>query len=169
MLLPARRDRIGEPQHTIIRVVRARPERDILHFDEGVRSGAQALLSRKFGGSVTTWLQLDLGQEEGAAAAGATAKWYAAGAWLTADLSKTAGIGLRADLVNDRDGARLSGALGYPVNAGQKVSSLTATLNLKGWDHALVRPEVRYDHSTLPVYDGHQDQFSVALGISHIF
>jgi hypothetical protein len=136
---------------------------------DNVRSGAQALLSRKFGGSVTTWLQLDLGQEDGAAAGGATAKWFGAGVWVAADLSKNAGIGLRADLVNDRDGARLSGVLGYPANAGQKVTSVTATLNLKGWDHALVRPEIRYDHSTLPVYDGHQDQLSVALGISHVF
>ena len=96
-----------------------------------VRSGAEALLSRKFGGKVTTWLQLDFGQEEGAAAGGATAKWYAAGFWTAADLSAKVGLGVRADLVNDRDGARLSGALGYPANGGQTVSSLTATLNLK--------------------------------------
>jgi hypothetical protein len=134
-----------------------------------VRSGAQALLSRKFGGKVTTWLQLDLGQEEGAAAGGATAKWYGAGFWVAADLSAKAGLGLRADLVNDRDGARLSGGLGYPANGGQTVSSLTATLNLKRWEQALLRPEIRYDHSTLPVYDGEHSQLSIALGVSHIF
>lgn len=134
-----------------------------------VRSGAEALLSRKVGGKVTTWLQLDVGQEEGAAAGGATAKWYAAGFWTAADLSAKVGLGVRADLINDRDGARLSGALGYPANGGQTVSSLTATLNLKGWDHALLRPEIRYDHSTLPVYDGEHSQLSIAFGVSHIF
>ena len=134
-----------------------------------VRSGTQALLSRKFGAKVTTWLQLDYGQEEGAAAGGAAAKWYGVGFWAAAYLSANAGLGLRADLVNDRDGARLSGGLGYPANTGQKVSSLTATLNLKGWPHALLRPEIRYDHSTLPVYDGQRSQLSIALGVSHIF
>ncbi len=134
-----------------------------------LRSGAQALLSRKFGGSVTTWLQLDYGQEDGAAAGGTTAKWYGVGFWTAADLSPHVGLGIRADLVNDRDGARLSGGLGYPVNGGQTVSSLTATLNLKSWQHALVRPELRYDHSTLPVYDGQHSQLSIALGVSHIF
>ena len=134
-----------------------------------IRSGAQALLSRKFGGKVAAWLQLDVGQEEGAAAGGATAKWYGIGVWTAADLSAKVGLGVRADLVNDRDGARLSGGLGYPANGGQTVSSLTATLNVKAWEHALLRPEIRYDHSTLPVYDGQHSQLSVALGVSHIF
>ena len=132
-----------------------------------VRSGAQALLSRKFGGSVTTWLQLDYGQEAGAAAGGATAKWTGAG---LLDRGRPRppmlGLGLRADLVDDRDGARLSGGLGYPVNGGQTVSSLTATLNIKRWEHALLRPEIRYDHSTLPVYAGQHSQVSMALGVS---
>jgi len=131
-----------------------------------LRSGAQALLSHKFSGSVTTWLQLDYGQEAGAAAGGATASWTGAGVWIAADLAPALGLGLRADLVDDRDGARLSGALGYPVNSGQTVSSVTATLNIKRWPHALLRPELRYDHSTLPVYAGQHSALSVALGWS---
>jgi hypothetical protein len=131
-----------------------------------LRSGAQALVSHKFGGSVTTWLQLDYGQEAGAAANGATAQWTAAGFWVAADLAPHLGLGLRADIVDDRDGARLSGGLGYPVNSGQTVSSVTATLNIKRWPHALLRPEIRYDHSTLPIYAGEQSALSLALGWS---
>jgi putative OmpL-like beta-barrel porin-2 len=131
-----------------------------------LRSGAQALLSHKFGGRVTSWLQLDYGQEAGAAAGGRTAKWAGAGLWIAADLAPMLGLGLRADLVDDRDGARLSGVLGYPVNGGQTVTSFTATLNIRRWPHALLRPEFRYDHSTLPAYAGQQGALSMALGWS---
>src|SRR5581483_1596314 len=52
---------------------------------------------------------------------------------------------VRGDYVNDENGARTSGFLGFPVNTGQKFRSATATLNLRAWPNALVRPEVRYD------------------------
>ena len=71
--------------------------------------------------------------------------------------------------MRDRDGARTSGVLGFPVNGGQTLSSLTATVNIKSWDHALLRPEVRFDHSSLAVFGGHAQQLSFALGLSYIY
>jgi Putative beta-barrel porin-2, OmpL-like. bbp2 len=133
------------------------------------RLGAEALLSRKIGAASTAWLQLDYGQEAGAAQGGGQAKWYAAGAWLTYDVASTTSLALRGDYMNDRDGARTSGLFGFPVNAGQKVGSATATLNVKRWDHALIRPEIRYDHSTLPVFNANQSQLSFSVGLSYIF
>jgi len=133
------------------------------------RMGAEVLLSRKIVPAATGWFQLDYGQEDGAALGGAQAKWYAAGLWLTYDVASTTTLALRGDYMNDRDGARTSGLFGFPVNAGQKVGSATATLNVKRWDHALIRPEIRYDHSTLPVFNANQSQLSVSVGLSYIF
>lgn len=133
------------------------------------RAGAELLLSRKVASPATAWLQLDYGQDDGAAAGAGQAKWYAAGVWFTYDLAPATTLALRGDFMNDRDGARTSGTLGFPVNAGQKVSSATATLNLKQWDHALIRPEIRFDHSTLPVYNANNSQLSVSTGLSYVF
>jgi hypothetical protein len=132
------------------------------------RRGADLVASRQFG-SVTAWLQLDYGQEADAAATGDNARWSAIGAWLRANLSPKSALGFRADYLDDRDGARTSGVLGFPVNRGQTLTSLTGTLTLKYWPRALVRPEVRYDRSTLPVFDGHTDQLSLAVGFSVLF
>jgi hypothetical protein len=133
------------------------------------RSGVNVVVSRKLTGA--TWLaaQGDLGREAGIGADGGSAAWSAAGLWLTHDLSAVATIALRGDLMRDRDGVRTSGVLGFPVNSGQTVGSVTATLNIKRWEHALLRPEVRYDHSTLAVFGGRQQQLSFALGMSYLF
>ncbi len=136
---------------------------------QDVRSGAEALASRKFGEKVTTWLQLDVGRESGAASDGRAAAWYAAGFWASGDVTPTVALGMRADYVDDRDGARTSGALGFPVNTGLKLTSVTGTLTIKRWPHALLRPEIRLDHASLAVFDGRQTQWSAAIGLSYLF
>ncbi len=133
------------------------------------RSGVNALASRKITSAATAQIQLDYGQEDGAAADGGRATWYAAGVWLMYDVSQSATLAVRGDLMNDRDGSRTSGVLGFPVNRGLRVGSTTATLNIKRWDHALLRPELRYDHSTLPVFAAHRDQLSFGLGLSYVY
>jgi hypothetical protein len=136
---------------------------------QNARLGADVILSRTLTPATTTLVQFDYGQEDGAAAAGGQAKWYAAGVWVTHDVAPTATLALRGDYVNDRDGARTSGVLGFPANTGQTFESLTATLNIKRWDHALIRPEIRYDHSSLPVFDANQSQLSFSVGLSYVF
>jgi hypothetical protein len=71
--------------------------------------------------------------------------------------------------MDDHDGARTSGVLGFPSNTGQRLASGTATLNVKKWDHFLVRPELRFDRSDLSTFNGHNDQVTFALGVSWIF
>jgi hypothetical protein len=133
------------------------------------RIGADVLLTRKVTSSSTLSAQLDVGQEDGAAAAGGQARWYAAGAWLSYDVSSWATLALRGDFMDDHDGARTSGVLGFPANTGQRIGSGTATLNLKKWKHVLVRPEVRYDRSDLEVFNGHFSQMTFGLGLSLLF
>ncbi len=135
------------------------------------RYGVEGLLWRKLG-KAAVWVQGDYGQEQAnAALADPTqdAKWFALGGWVTYDFSSTTGLALRGDYVNDQNGARTSGVLGFSPNTGQKFGSGTATLNIRAWPNAVVRPEVRYDRSTLDTFNGKKDQVTVALGVAYLY
>src|SRR5881296_4222403 len=114
------------------------------------RYGVDGLLWRKLG-KAAAWVQADYGKEQAnAALADPTqdATWWALGGWVTYDFNSSVGLALRGDYVNDENGARTNGALGFPaapVDTGQKFGSATATLNVRAWPSALVRPEIRYD------------------------
>ena len=136
------------------------------------RYGVNAVLWRKLGSKVNVWLQGDYGQEQAnAALADPTqdAKWWAVGGWVTYDFSSSAAIALRGDYMNDENGARTNGVFGFLPNTGQKLGSGTATLNIRAWPNALVRPEVRYDRSTLATFDGKKDQVTVALAVAYLY
>jgi Putative beta-barrel porin-2, OmpL-like. bbp2 len=135
------------------------------------RYGVDGLFWRKLG-SAQLWVQGDYGQEQANAALPdptQDAKWWALGSWLTYDFSSTLGLALRGDYVNDQNGARTSGVLGFSPNMGQKFGSGTVTLNIRSWPNAVVRPEVRYDRSTLPTFNGKKDQITVALGVAYLY
>ena len=138
------------------------------------RYGFEGLLWRKLG-KAAVWVQGDYGTEQANAALPAPtqdAKWWALGGWVTYDVSTTLGLALRGDYVNDENGARTNGAFGYPaapVNMGQKFGSGTATLNIRAWPGAVVRPELRYDRSTLQAFAGKKDQVTVALGVAYLY
>ncbi len=135
------------------------------------RYGVEALLWRKLG-NAQVWIQGDYGQEQANAALPVPtqdAKWWALGAWVTNDFSPTLGLALRGDYVSDQNGARSSGVSGFSQNTGQKFGSATATLNIKAWPSAVVRPELRYDRSTLPAFGGKKDQITVALALAYLY
>ncbi len=135
------------------------------------RYGFEGLLWRKLG-KAAFWVQGDYGTEQAnAALADPTqdAKWWALGGWITYDFSATAGLALRGDYVNDENGARSSGVLGFQPNTGQKFGSATATLNIKAWPSAVVRPEVRYDRSTVATFNGKKDQVTIALAVAYLY
>jgi Putative beta-barrel porin-2, OmpL-like. bbp2 len=135
------------------------------------RYGVDGLLWHKFG-STQLWVQGDYGQEQANGALPVPtedAKWWALGAWVTNDFSSTLGLALRADYVNDENGARTSGLFGFSPNTGQKFGSGTATLNIRSWPNAVVRPELRYDRSNLATFNGKKDQVTVALGVAYLY
>jgi hypothetical protein len=125
------------------------------------RYGAEGLLWRRFG-KAAVWVQADYGKEQ-------SVSWSALGGWITYDLSAAVGMAVRGDYVNDKNGARTSGVLGFPANTGHRFGSATATLNLRAWPGAVVRPELRYDRSTLPAFDARKDQLTAALAVVYIF
>jgi len=143
--------------------------------DTANRYGVNGVIWRKLGAKVNVWLQGDYGREQANASlpvATQDAQWWAAGAWVTYDFSSTLGLAVRGDYMNDENGARTNGVLGFPAfpaNAGQKLGSGTATLNIRAWPSAVVRPEVRYDRSTLAAFDGKKDQVTLALGVAYLY
>ena len=139
----------------------------------GNRYGGEVLLTQK-AGKATVYLQGDYGEESDALGPGLKAKWWALGGWVSYDVSPAFTLALRGDYVDDKDGFRTSGVLGYPANPRNKFGSGTVTLNIKQWDSALIRPELRYDRSSLETFidtDGtaHKDQLTFALGVSYLF
>jgi hypothetical protein len=135
------------------------------------RTGIDLVALRQLDSAATTrvYLQFDYGQEAGAASDGGDAGWLGAGLWLTHDFNPAATLALRGDYMDDREGARTSGVLGFPPNTGLKVGSLTATVNVKYWEHAMLRPEIRFDRASLPVFDSHDSQISLGMGLSYIY
>src|SRR6266480_2754900 len=135
------------------------------------RYGVDGLFWRKLG-KTQVWVQGDYGREQANAALPdptQDAKWWALGAWVTYDFSPTVGLALRGDYVNDENGARTNLAMGFPTNTGQKFGSGTATLNIKTWPSAVLRPELRYDRSTLGAFNGKKDQITVALALVYLY
>jgi hypothetical protein len=135
------------------------------------RYGVEGLLWRRLG-KAAVWVQGDYGTEQANAALPdptQDAKWWALGGWVTYDFSPSLGIALRGDYVDDENGARTNNFLDFRPNTGQKFGSGTATLNIRAWPNALVRPEVRYDRSTLDTFNGKKDQVTVALGVAYLY
>ncbi|HYU30500.1 MAG TPA: outer membrane beta-barrel protein [Gemmatimonadales bacterium] len=135
------------------------------------RYGVETLVWRKLG-RAQLWVQGDYGREHANPALpdpAQDAQWWALGGWVTYHVSTAVGLALRGDYVNDENGARTSGSLGFPANTGHKIGSGTATLNIRAWPDAVVRPEIRYDRSTLAAFNGKKDQVSIALGVAYIF
>jgi len=136
------------------------------------RYGGELLAGTRFGDKTTVWVQGDYGQEQANAALPDPtndAQWWAVGLWVIRDITPKLALAVRGDYVDDGDGARTSGFLGFPANTGQQFGSATATLNVRSWEGLLLRPEVRYDSSNLTAFDGEQDQVSFALSAAYIF
>jgi hypothetical protein len=130
---------------------------------EGQRSGLELLATARLG-KVATTLQIDAGREEAL-----DAEWRAAGLWVVIPLRENYDLAVRAEALDDVDGVRTSGALGFPAHGGQKLYGVTGTLAVRAIAGALVRPEIRYDRSDIAAFDGEKDQWTVALGAALTF
>jgi hypothetical protein len=136
------------------------------------RYGINVVLNRKVAATNAVWLQADYGREQANAALpdpSRDASWWAIGGWLTHDFTPGFGLALRADYLDDQNGARTSGVFGFPSNDGLRVGSGTVTANIRAWPQVLVRPEVRYDRSDLPAFDGNKDQTTFSLSAAYIY
>ena len=89
------------------------------------------------------------------------------------DLNPELTLALRGDYMDDRDGVRTSEVLGFPVAPSRRIGSGTVTLNIKSWAHALVRPELRVEHSSRSDFGNPGNlsptQVTIGLALSYVF
>jgi putative OmpL-like beta-barrel porin-2 len=139
---------------------------------KATRLGGEVLIKQRLG-SVSLSFQGDYGKEEANAALPdptRDAEWWAAGIWLAFDATPQLGVAARVDYLDDQQGFRTSGAFGLPAGGPRhKLWSGTATLNVRSWANVLVRPEIRYDHSSRAPFDGGADQVVLGLGMAYVF
>lgn len=137
-----------------------------------LRSGVELLASHRTG-RVTTYVQGDLGMEQRNEALPDpthSAHWWAAGTWFVIEATPTIGVALRGDYLVDGAAARTGSAFGLEGALSHHLSSATATLNVKAVPHVLLRPELRFDRSNLPVFPAqNQQQVSFGLSASYLF
>ena len=137
------------------------------------RYGGEFVGTVKPASAVTLYGQLDAGGEQGIASGGAAASWWGVGVWGVFDFNPTVTLALRGDYMDDADGVRTSGALGFAPAPSRRIGSATVTLNVKSWAHALVRPEVRVEHSSRPDFGNPGDlsatQVTFGLALSYMF
>jgi hypothetical protein len=128
------------------------------------RTGAELVASRKLCSKSSGWLQLDYGHEQNVSVtAGENADWFAAGLWLTYDITEKIGLALRGDYLKDKDEVRQT--------LGKELYSGTLTVSIKPLTNLQVRPELRWDRSTNnDAYNGtHGDQFTALIGVAYLY
>jgi Putative beta-barrel porin-2, OmpL-like. bbp2 len=137
------------------------------------RYGGEFVGTFKPSATATLYAQYDVGGEQGLGTGTADASWRGAGVWGVFDLTPKVALALRGDYIDDGDGVRTSGALGFAAAPSRSLSSLTATANIKAWPHALLRPEIRFEHSSRDDFGTAGSlsgtQVSVGFALSYIF
>jgi len=131
--------------------------------ENDLRRGGEILATTALG-AMTATVQVDAGFEDGI-----DASWWGAGLWWSIPVGPGVTLALRGDRIDDFDGARTSGVLGFPALDAQRLDSVTATFNYRPVPDLIVRPEVRWDRSSHAVYNGAHEQATVALGIALAF
>jgi hypothetical protein len=107
---------------------------------------------------------------------------WSVGTWITYDITPKVGLALRAEFLDDPDGAGINFAGGGPPlrsaatsaimssDPDGDLSSLTLTLNYKPVPNVKIQPEIRYDHTSYNGgFDGQDSRFMVGAGISYLF
>jgi hypothetical protein len=137
------------------------------------RYGGEFVGTLKPAATTTVYAQFDVGGEQGITASGGDARWWGLGFWGVFDLDPRLTLALRGDYMDDRDGVRTSGVFGFSTAPSRRLSSGTVTLNVKSWAHALVRPELRVEHSNRDDFGNPGSvgatQVTVGLALSYLF
>ena len=102
--------------------------------------------------TVTLGLNVDWGNEAGAAPDGGSAGWWGAAGYLRLNLSPTFALALRAEVFDDRDGAR--------TGIAQKLTEVTLTPELKVGSHLVFRADLRLDVSNEAVFEDRDGAFT---------
>ena len=137
------------------------------------RYGGEFVGTFKPASSTTIYAQFDAGGEQGLGAAGGDVTWWGAGLWGVFDFTAKLELAVRGDYMDDADGVRTSGVLGFGTAPSRTLESGTVTLNVKSWPHALLRPELRIEHSSQDDFGNPGDlsptQMTIGIAFSYMF
>ena len=139
------------------------PEKDDNNSD--LRQIVDVVATASLGKSLTVGINLDYGTEENSAADGGTAKWQGVAGYLTFAFSDTISLNVRAEIFQDKDGAR--------TGTEQDLQELTITPTFQITPNLVVRPEFRYDTSDQDVFGSNGDlkdsQSTLAVNVLYVF
>jgi len=139
-------------------------------------AGGSVLAGRKFGEKLNTGLELDYFDFE--AANGDNSVLWSVGGWVWYDFTSKIGAAIRAEYLDDREGAGLKGinlpgrpgsAILSPDADGQ-ITSVALTFNFRPVPSVKIQPELRYDHTSYTGgFDGEEDRFIIGAGVTYSF
>ncbi len=97
-----------------------------------------------------------------------------AGLWTSYSFTEKVALAIRAEYLNDSDGAGTGGVgpggFAFAANAGQEIASVAVTLNIKPVPYIKIQPEIRYDNSSLVnAYGTTASRFLIGAGVSYLF
>lgn len=139
-------------------------------------SGASILAGRKFGQKLNTGLELDYFNFE--SADGNDSVLWSIGGWVWYDFTSKFGAAVRAEYLDDREGAGLKG-INLPGRPGSailspdpdgSITSVALTFNIKPVPSVRIQPELRYDRTSYQGgFDGEEDRFIIGAGVTYSF
>jgi hypothetical protein len=139
-------------------------------------AGGSLLAGHTFGTKLNTALEFDFFNFE--AANGDDSVLWSIGGWVWYDFTTQFGAALRAEYLDDVDGAGLKGINlpGRPDSAilstdpDGAIASVALTFNFRPLPAVKIQPEFRYDHTTYNGgFDGEDDRFIVGAGVTYSF
>ncbi len=133
------------------------------------------VLIHKFLEKFTGVIQHDNGFLEDGAPDGSTAQWYGINSYLFYDVSDKLATGVRFEWFRDDDGVRVASIMTVsgvrnPCCPGVAANyyEITGGVNWKPKPWLRIRPELRFDWSTEPVFDNNTDQTQFLFAVDAV-
>lgn len=139
-------------------------ENDSLRIVQGVSLlGGWSVTDKFHVGTELDYFDFNIGHKDHAV--------WSTGGWFSYALTDKVGAAIRAEYLSDTDGVDASAdPLGFAPNAGQDISSVAFTFNIKPLPQVKIQPEIRYDHSSLSdAFGSKKDRVVVGAGVSYLF
>jgi hypothetical protein len=110
----------------------------------------------------------DYGRESNAAPDGSDAQWYGVALYGAYKINDYVTANIRGEWFRDEDGTRL-GLGATSVYEGTVGVTITPAPNSDVWKNLMIRPELRWDHSSDDIFNGGTDKDQVTAAVDVIF
>ena len=159
----------GEPINFIVTGITGPEQADEV---DSWRTLVDVIVSTKVSDQLTLGLNADYAYEEEAeqtdegVLTGKQAQWYGVATYAKYDISEMFAINARAEWFNDKDNSRGIGTNVYEATVGLTIKPFA---NHEIGSNLVIRPEVRYDYAQEGIFDGQNDQVTVAADVIFTF